>query len=420
MSAGDTAAARVLPRRSEFARLWRHDPAVVFLNHGSFGSVPAQVLARQQALRDQFQLEPVRFVVEELEPLLDESRRAAAGFVGCAPDDLVFVLNATMGVNTVVRSLEFKAGDEILTNDHEYNACQNVLRWAQERWGVKVVVAEVPFPIASSDEVYRRIVAAATERTRLVLVSHVTSPTGLIFPVDQIVAEMNRRGVDTIVDGAHAPGMQALNVEKIGAPYYTGNFHKWTCSPPGSAMLYVRRDKQAGIRPTVISHGANSRRTDRSRFHLEFDNIGTMDWSAWVCVGDAIRVMGSMLPGGPGWGGWDEVRRRNHELALAGRKLLNEMLGAEAAQPEEMIGSLATVRLPDRREAEDGQATKYHDPLQDRLIARHSIQVPIIPFKGSLGEGGARTRYVRISAQLYNTIEQYEYLGRAIRAETGE
>ncbi len=395
------------PRPSDLARHWPHDPAVIFLNHGSFGSVPVPVMERQREYQDRLQREPVRFMVDELEPLLDDARVQSAAFVGCPADDFAFVLNATSGVDTVIRSLRFNPGDEILTNPHEYNACQNVLRWAEQQWGLVLVSAPVPFPIRSADQAVDAVLARSTPRTRLALISHITSPTALVLPVERLVAGLSARGIDTLIDGAHAPGMLPLDVAALNPTYYTGNFHKWACSPPGSAFLYVRRDRQPLIRPLVISHGANSKRTDRSRFRLEFDWAGTADPSAWLCVPHAIRFMAGLFADG-----WAGVRRHNNALARAARDLLCRELGAEPPAPDDMLGSMACVRLPDRTAPEAAQPTRYHDPLQDRLIGNHGIQVPIVPFPGP------PTRYVRVSAQAYNSIEQYRYLARALKAET--
>jgi isopenicillin-N epimerase len=408
-----TARAPVLPSPSPFAAHWRLDPSVVFLNHGSFGAVPRVVCQRQRELQDLLQSEPIRFFVELLEPMLDDARRDIAPFLGCPADDFAFVHNATTGVNAVIRSLTFSPGDEILTSGHEYNACNNVVRWAEQRWGIKPVFAEFSYPIRAADQVTDAFLSRVTPRTKLVLISHITSPTAIIQPIDTIVAEMNRRGIDTLVDTAHGPGMLPMNVAGIGgsggggAAYVTGNFHKWCCAPNGAAFLYVRSDRQHLIRPTVISHGANSPRTDRSRFRLEFDYLGTEDPSPWLCVPDAIRFGAGLLPGG-----WDELRARNRKLAMDARDLLCRTFNVEPPAPDDMIGTMACVRLPDRSPKEPAPV-KYHDPLHEALLRNHKIQVPIIPFPAP------PTRYVRVAAHMYNSMEQYEYLAAALKEELG-
>ncbi len=275
---------------SEHARHWPLDPRIDFLNHGSYGAAPRVVLEAQQTWRLQLEHEPVRFMVEQLEPALDAARAAVGAFVGAAPDDLAFITNATTGVNTVLRSLRFETGDELLTTDHAYNAVGNAMEYVAARDGARVVVAAVPFPLESPDAVVSAVMGAVTPRTRLAVLDHVSSATALILPVAELVAALAERGVDTLVDGAHAPGMVELDVAGMNAAYYTGNLHKWVCAPKGAAFLWVRPDRQERIRPLVISHGANSPRADRSRFRLEFDWLGTGDPSAWLAVPDAIAL----------------------------------------------------------------------------------------------------------------------------------
>ena len=387
------------------AQFWPLDPEVTFLNHGSFGSCPRPVLEFQSTMRERLERQPVRFLARELEPLLDAARTELARFVGAQPDDLVFVPNATTGVNTVLRSLRFEPGDELLVTNHEYNACRNALNFAAERAGARVVVAEIPFPLGDTAVVTERIVEQATSRTRLFLLDHVTSQTGLVLPAEPIVAALAKRGIDTLVDGAHAPGMVPLNLDSLGAAYYTGNCHKWICAPKGAAFLHVRRDRQADIRPLTISHGANSPRTDRSRFQIEFGWTGTADPSAVLSVSEALRVMGALLPGG-----WPELMQRNRALALAARRLLCEALNIAAPCPDEMIGALASVPLPD---ATSGplQRSLFLDPLQDELLFEHAVEVPVIPWPAW------PKRLLRISAQLYNSLPQYERLAHTLAAK---
>ncbi|MBF2006691.1 MAG: aminotransferase class V-fold PLP-dependent enzyme [Chlorogloeopsis fritschii C42_A2020_084] len=382
---------------SHFRDLWLLDQKVTFLNHGSFGACPKAVLAVQERLRSQLEQEPLRFFTREWEPLIDEARSKLATFVGADAEDLVFVPNATTGVNSVLRSLVFHPEDEILTTNHEYNACRNALDFIASRTGARVVVAKVPFPLESSQQIFEAILERVSSKTRLALLDHVTSQTGLIFPLQQLVQELQERGVDTLIDGAHAPGMLALNLREINATYYTGNCHKWLCAPKGAAFLYVRRDKQLEIRPLAISHGANSPRTDKSCFQLEFDWMGTDDPTAYMCVPEAIAFLGSLLPGG-----WDELRQRNHQLALEARKLLCEALEVMPPCPDEMIGSMAVIPMPAALE------NRNFISVRDELFDRFNIQVQIVPWQET------PKLLLRISAQIYNTIEEYEYLGRAI------
>lgn len=384
-------------------RWWLLDPKVTFLNHGSFGSCPRAVLQVQSEWRERLERQPVRFFVRELEDLLDAARAELARFVNAAPDNLVFVPNATTGVNAVLRSLRFRRGDELLVTDQEYNACRNALDFVAERSGARVVEVPVPFPVRSAGMVVDAVLSRVTRRTRIVLMDHVTSQTGLVMPVAEMVAALNHRGVDTLVDGAHAPGMVPLDLTGLEAAYYTGNCHKWICAPKGAAFLHVRPDRQAAIRPVTISHGANSPRTDRSRFLIEFGWTGTWDPSAWLSIPAALRFMGALLPGG-----WPAVMRHNRGLALAGRRLLSRALRIPLPCPDTLIGSLAALPMPDGRNSEPSKSPLYLDPLQDALLDRYGIEVPIIPWPKP------PKRLLRISAQLYNAPSQYEHLAAAL------
>ncbi|HEV8675350.1 MAG TPA: aminotransferase class V-fold PLP-dependent enzyme [Methylomirabilota bacterium] len=389
---------------ADWASLWDLDPAVIFLNHGSFGACPRAVLDAQRRLVEEMEQEPVRFLSRELEGRLDAARAALGAFLGADADDLAFVPNATAGVNTVLRALRWGPTDEVLTTDHAYNACRNAAVAAAERDGGRVVVAAVPFPLDSPDRVLEAVLARVTPRTRLALLDHVTSPTGLVFPIARLVAELAARGVDTLVDGAHAPGMVPLDLRALGAAYYAGNAHKWLCAPKGAAFLHVRRDRQSAIRPLSISHGANSPRTDRSRFRLEFDWMGTDDPTPYLSVAEAIRYLGLLLPGG-----WPAVMARNRELALAARQQLAEALGTPLPCPDEMVGALAALPLPEATQP-PSPATPRRDPLQDALFARFGIEVPVMVWPAF------PRRLIRVSAQLYTGPADFARLAEALKS----
>jgi isopenicillin-N epimerase len=383
---------------------WLLEPELEFLNHGSFGSCPIPVLEAQTRLRERIERQPIRFLVRELEERLSRARAALAEFVGADPDDLAFVPNATTGVNTVLRSLRFEPGDELLTTNQAYNACRNAVCFVAERSGATAVLAEVPFPVRAPGEVIDAVLGQVTPRTRLVMLDHVTSPTGVIWPVREIVGALSARGIDVLVDGAHAPGMLPLQIQEIGAAYYTGNCHKWLCAPKGSGFLHVRRDRQALIRPLTISHGANSPRTDVSRFRVEFDWTGTQDVTPFLCIPEALRFMGSLLPGG-----WPELMARNRAGALEGRRVLCEALEVSPPCPDEMIGSLAAVALPDG----DGGPRRSLldvDPMQDALLEIFRIEVPVVQWPAP------PRRWLRISSQIYNRPEQYRRLAAALKS----
>ncbi len=386
---------------SPAASHWTLDPEVVFLNHGSFGACPRVVLDRQTALRAEMERQPLEFLGRRIYSLLDEAREALAAFLSASPEDLVSVANATAGVNTVLRSLDFAPGDELLTTDHAYNACKNSLEHVAKRSGARVVVARVPFPLGSEDEAVAPILAAVTPATRLALLDHVTSPTGLVFPLERLVRELDGRGVDSLVDGAHAPGMLELDLDRLGAAYYTGNAHKWLCTPKGVAFLHVRRDRQEPIVPLVVSHGANTRRPGRSRFHDEFDWGGTLDPTGFLCLPAALQFLAGLLPGG-----WPALRARNRKLALTARGMLLDALGDPEPAPESMIAALASVPLG----AAPTAASPFGgDELQTRLLAEYRIEVPIFhwPAPGQ--------RVLRVSAQFYNDEKDFRRLVEALR-----
>ncbi len=375
-----------------FAQHWSLDPTVIYLNHGSFGACPTAVLQLQAELRREMESEPVDFLVRRLPGRLDEARIAFAVFVGADPADLVFVPNATTGVNSVLRSLDFAPGDELLTSSHVYAACRKTLDFVASRSGAQVVVADVPFPIESEDQVVAAVLSAVTARTRLALLDHVTSPTALIFPIRRLVEELHARGVDTLVDGAHAPGMVPLDLDNLGAAYYTGNAHKWLCAPKGAAFLFVRRDRQAGLHPSAISHGYSS------GFHAEFDWTGTCDPTAWLCVPEAIRHVGSLLPGG-----WPAVMAANHALALQARSLLCNAFHIESPCPDSMLGAMASLPLPKAREGSpaarldcDGLSAWFRERGVETWL--YPLPVPVL----------------RVSAQLYNDLSQYQRLAELL------
>ncbi len=385
------------------------DPEVVFLNHGSFGCCPTAILEHQSELRQKLERQPVQFYQREFEPILDRSREALGTFIGADGDDLVYVANATAGVNTVLRSLSLEPDDELLVSNHEYNACRNAIHFAADRCGATVVTIEIPFPLKSEGEVVESIMAKVTDKTRLLLIDHVTSQTGLVLPIEKIIECLSERGIDTLVDGAHAPGMIPLDVENLGAAYYTGNCHKWLCSPKTAGFLHVRKDRQSAIRPLTISHGANSPRIDRSRFQIEFGWMGTRDPSAALSIPFVIDYMGKQVTGG-----WTKIMDRNRQLTLAARNLIQQKIGISSPAPDNMIGSLASIPLPDSRLEKPYQSLKYLDYWQEPLVEEHKIEVPVITWPIH------PKRLVRISAQLYNSLPQYELLADALKGLCSE
>jgi isopenicillin-N epimerase len=376
----------------------------VFLNHGSFGATPTAIREKQRKWMDLLEDEPVRFYEDLAMEFMQEARNSLAEMLNCDADDLALVENATTGVNTILRSLEFNEGDEILIPDHAYQACRNALDYVSERWGAKVVTVNIPFPIDGPEVATELIMAGLTERTVLVMIDTVTSPTGLRMPFEELVALIEGQGVSVLLDAAHGIGMVPLDLTTLGASYTTSNCHKWLCAPKGSAFLHVRNDHQLKIHPLVISHGMTFPLGETTRFRHEFDWTGTRDISAFCSIPATIEYLPTLIQGG-----WNAIMQHNHDLAMAGRTILCERLGIEAPCPESMITCIATLRLP----AGGGGGIPLHepDPLHKVLQEKYNIQVPVWSWHSPEG------RYFRISAQLYNHIDEYYYLAEALATE---
>ncbi len=428
------------PPAGPLARHWIHEPGVTFLNHGSFGGCPQAVLETQAAWRARLEGEPVRFFAEDLFGLFDWARADVARFIGCDADGLVFVPNATTGAATAIHSLiasgQTEPGDEVLLTDHEYPACANNLRHMAEGAGLGVVTAALPFPNPTPQGVIDAVLGAVTPKTRIALLSHITSASAMVLPATELVRELESRGVRVVLDGAHAPGHIELNVGDISPSYYTANLHKWVCSPKGSAVLWVHPDQRERCRPMVLSNLASKPMPGRPHLHTEFDYVGTNDPTAVLVVPAALRIMASIARGeapkrfaaeafqatdAESLGtAWADIRTRNRAMAIDAKRLLSRDLGTEAPVPEAMTACIAMISLPSIEstawERLSKRSTKHNDALQDALIANWGIQVPVtLPPAAELP--GPPLRCVRISAQLYNSPEQYEYLSRALKAE---
>jgi isopenicillin-N epimerase len=390
-----------------FKKHWGLNPRIDFLNHGSFGACPTEVLKVQQDWIGQLESDPIEFLAPErsLLPRLDLVRAKIAQLINAPASDLALIRNATDGVNAVLRSFPFDPGDEVLVTNHGYNACNNAVQYAAARCGANMVVAQLPFPLRSKTEVLDAVAAALTTRTRLVLIDHVTSPTGLVLPVQDVVRWCHDASIRVMIDGAHAPGMLPVDLSRIGADYYVGNHHKWLCAPKTSGFLAVAPEWQSEVRPTTISHGANSDHRASTRFYTEFNWTGTFDPSPLLSVPAAIDFISNLYPQKPDQTGLETLMTNNRSLALAGRDALLNRLNVDEPAPSEMIGSLATVPLPQGNRLSAAEA----DALRNRLFVDHRIEVPVV----RLSDGQT---CVRISAQAYNSLEQYERLGDAIKA----
>jgi len=389
------------PRKGDLAEYWTLDPNTVFLNHGSFGATPTVIMDEQRRIRSLMEEDPVRFFEREYLGLWDDARRALSEFMNADVEGMAFVSNATQGINTVLRSLRLQPGDEIIVPDHSYQACWNAVDFVTERSGAKTVVVEVPFRVEGPQEVLDIIMDAVTDRTVLAMIDTVTSPTGMRMPFEELTMQLQSRGVDVLLDAAHGPGIVPLDLSVLAPAYCTGNCHKWLCSPKGSAFLHIREDRKHLIRPLNISHGASFEGDAQEKFEFEFSWPGTQDPSAWMCIPKAIEYLGDLVEGG-----WPEIMRRNHALAIEGRGILCEALGTSPPFPDSMVSALASVEIT--TEGEVGPMSPEGDPFHNLLLDEYGIQVPVMPWRHH------GVRYIRISAQLYNHEDEYRYLAEAL------
>lgn len=381
--------------------LFQLDAGITFLNHGSFGACPRTVLEAQQALQREMERNPVEFLARRSAVLLKEARRALGEVVGARAEDLVFVPNATHAVNTVARSLAFEPGDEILTTDHEYGACDNTWDFVCRRSGASVVRAEIPLPYRAGEFV-ERLMEKVTPRTRVVFLSHISSTTALVFPVAEVCGRARELGALSLVDGAHAPGQLPLDLETLGADFYTGNCHKWLCAPKGSAFLHVRPERQALLDAPVVSWGySDSAGGGDTGGHAGFESYtgetllerrlqwqGTRDLSAFLAVPAAIEFQRTHR--------WDEVRNRCHAMAAETLRRACDLSGIEAPCSDLDFAQMVCLPVP----PQDPEA------LRRRLFEQHRIEVPVTT------HGDAT--FVRISVQGYNTAEDVDRLVQAL------
>lgn len=363
------------------------DPDVTFLNHGSFGACPRAVFERYVEWQRELERQPVLFLARRLDGLLAEARAALGAYVGSDPDDLIFVPNATSGVNVAAWGLGLEAGDEVLSTNLEYGALDLAWEHVCGDFGARYVRAPVPLPLASEEDVVEAVWSHVSGRTRVLYLSHHTSATALTLPVAELCRRARERGITTVVDGAHAPGHIPLDLRELDVDFYAGNCHKWLCSPKGAGFLYVRRELQPKVHPLVISWGY---RDEDPTFVARHEEQGTRDPSAYLTVPDAIEWQREH--------DWDAVRARCHELA---RRAPGE-LGLPALVPgtrHDLFGQMVALRLPDDAPAD----------LKERLYDEHRVELPV----GDLDDG---SRLIRVSFQGYNDECDLERLKAALAA----
>ena len=372
------------PSAAELRREFLLDPEVAFLNHGSFGACPRPVFECYQAWQRELELEPVDFLARRLPRLLDEAHAALADYVGCSTRDLALVQNATTGVNLAARSLDLRPGDEILATDLEYGACD--LAWDQvcNRAGARYVRAPIPLPLRDPCEFVDTLFASASERTRAVYLSHVTSETALVLPAEAVVARARELGLLTIVDGAHAPAQVPLDLSELGADYYSGNCHKWLCAPKGAGFLHARPEHQERVDAAIVSWGYTEGRTFSERIEIQ----GTRDLAAWLAVPAAIRFQAER--------DWDSITERCRRLTREARVELCELLGTKPLAPDAMLAQMAAARLPHSAPG-----------LSDRLFSGHRVEIPV----------GGEDDLLRLSVAAYTTRDEIDRLLAALVRE---
>jgi isopenicillin-N epimerase len=383
---------------------WLLDPAVTYLNHGTVGATPRRVLAAQQALRDEIERQPSRFLLRELAsvrvggarndaPRMRLAAAEVAAFLGARGDDLAFVENTTTGANAVLRSLPFVPGDEILVSDLGYGGVVNAARYVARRTGAVVRTVEMPYPVRDPGAVADAFVGALSDRTRLALVDHITAESALLLPLAEIAARCRARGVPVLADGAHAPGAIALDIPSLGVDWYVGNLHKWAWTPRSSGILWAPPERQADLHPTVVSWGLDQGMT------AEFDLLGTRDPTPYLAAPAALAFLREL--------GADAVRAYDHDLAWRGARRLAERWQVSFETPESMIGTMATVPLP----ASLGSTREEAGALRDALLFEDAIEVQVHAWRERL--------HVRISAQVYNDMADVERLGEAVERRAG-
>jgi isopenicillin-N epimerase len=373
------------------------DEKVTFLNHGSFGACPRPVFEAYQAWQLKLERQPVAFLDPDrgLSGWMRDARVALASEIGATPDHIVGVMNATYGLNIVAQSLDLKAGDEILTTDHEYAALEKTWAYIARKTGAKIVSVTIPLPLSSEAGFTNTLRAAITDRTRVLFLSHITSATALLFPIEKIVAEASARGIYTVIDGAHTPGHIPLNLDALGADFYAGNCHKWLMAPKGSAFLHVRLELQAMINPLVISHGwtidnQNPAPFGNSPFVDSLEMQGTRDPSAWLTVPEAIAFCASH--------NWNQVAAQCHQLVQETASRVAAFTGLPAfGAPEFCAPQMVAMPVTDC----DPMALKL------ALLEESNIEIPCFKWK--------EHTIVRLSVQGYNTQAQMDQLVVALR-----
>lgn len=366
---------------------------VAHLNHGSYGATPREVIAAQRAYQDEMESEPSGFMQNRFPALMRRSAEAIGSTLNAKPSQIALVENATSGVNAVLQSLALEPGDEILITDQTYGAVRNTVLHARARTGARIVDVRLPFPDPTDEAIVNAFAAGLGPRTKLAIIDHVTSPTALILPIARMAAAARGTNARILIDGAHAPGMFPLDLSRIDCDHYTGNCHKWLCAPKGCGFLWTRDVYLGETHPTVISHGYGQ------GYEAEFDWTGTRDASAQFTLPDALAFLDRL--------GAVDIMEHNSDLAFSAAEMLATAWRTRIGAAREQTGSMAMIELPIT-----GPATREGaKEIRDKLLLRHRVQVPINAIDGRY--------WTRISAQIYNEMEDYDRLAAAIGGMSG-
>lgn len=383
--------------------VWPLGAGLTYLNHGSYGSCPAYVLERQDEIRARMERDPTRFFKVDLEKLSDRARQAVATLINAPFEDVALMGNGTIAMAVALHAAGLAAGDEVVVTDHEYSATINELTRICQFTGARIVKAQLTVPVSGDDQVFYAVANAITDRTKLVVVSHITSASAIILPVERIARLCREKGIEVLLDGAHTPGQVKIDIQALAPTYYAASCHKWLNAPKGSGFLYVHPSAQEKVRSRVQSCRVHVKRP-RKAFLCDTDYVGTGDYTANLVIPDVIEHMAAQLPGG-----WDEIIASNHAKIIAARQLVCARTPARPMAPDAMIGTMASLTLPPNPDRT--RPTCYEDALQDALHERHAIQVPVWEMPG------VTPRVTRLSAQLYNHMGEYEMFAEALNEE---
>ena len=369
------------------------DPKVTYLNHGSFGATPKPVFREYQRWQRELEKQPVEFLGRRITNLIAESRTALGNYLGTHADNLVYTQNVTGSINIIARSLELDVNDEVLATDHEYGAMDRTWRFLSKEHGFRYINRHIELPLRTEEKFIEDFWRGVTPQTRVIFLSHITSPTAIILPVEEIIRRAQKAGIITIIDGAHVPGQLPLNLDSLGADFYGGNLHKWLCAPKGVGFLYARPEMQHLLKPLIVSWGYEAQTPGPSQFVDHHEWWGTRDMSAFLSVPKAIEFQKENI--------WDNIRESCHVLAAYAQKRINELTGIASlhSNAESWFRQMIAAPLPLDTDIKH---------LKTRLYDDYRIEVPVHEWNGK--------KLIRVSVQGYNTKRDIDKLCRALSA----